>query len=314
MVAVMLGIALAVALPVAHAAHLTINDTVEAQITLTHDANWEFGVNSNGTLFDAYQAGSTINPGEAVTFSGTWYVNTPGNPDPGEGIIYVVEPDDPNSVSDIIYAHWSTLLGTPYGTATINIDVTSSPCYMGLGTLPAAFAGMGVVETGELFGIGGLFRDPNTAALVTIPSNLGITFGSDICVDIDIDIKPTSCPNPLNRKSKGVLPVAILGTQDFDVATIDPLTIKLSLGGNGDVAPLRYDFDDVATPYEGDECECHDLGPDGYMDLTLKFSTQELVGLDLSSYEVGDVVPLILTGNLRDSTSIIGQDCVLIVK
>ena len=34
---------------------------------------------------------------------------------------------------------------------------------------------------------------------------------------VPIDIKPQSCPNPLNVNSKGVLPVAILGTDTFDV-------------------------------------------------------------------------------------------------
>ena len=41
---------------------------------------------------------------------------------------------------------------------------------------------------------------------------------------VALDIMPQSCPNPLNAKSKGVLPVAILGTRgtpDFDVSTID---------------------------------------------------------------------------------------------
>jgi len=36
-------------------------------------------------------------------------------------------------------------------------------------------------------------------------------------IEVPVDIKPTSCPNPLNVKSRGVLPVAILGTADFDV-------------------------------------------------------------------------------------------------
>ena len=39
-----LGIVLALTLiPAAQAAHLFIDDSVEAQITLAHDANWEFG-------------------------------------------------------------------------------------------------------------------------------------------------------------------------------------------------------------------------------------------------------------------------------
>lgn len=296
MVAVMLGMALAVALPVAHAAHLTIDDTVEAQITLTHDAWWEFGVNSNETIFAAYQAGSTLNPGEVVTFTGTWYVNASGDPDPGEGIIYVVEPDDLNSVSDIINAQWSTQPGTPWGTATITIDVTSSSCYMGLGTLPAAFAGLGVVETGKLFGIVGLFRDPDTAAPVTIPSNLGIQFGSAICVDIDI--KPGSDPNCFNNNGHGVIPVAILsdcGDGGFDATQVDPDTVSLS----GLSVKVVGKNDKLLAHIE-------DVNGDGCDDLIVQIADQD------NAFEEGEV-EAILTGKLYDGTIINGVDSICIV-
>lgn len=42
-----------------------------------------------------------------------------------------------------------------------------------------------------------------------------------------IDIKPGSCPNPLNVKDKGALPVAVLRSKDFDVFNIDPASIRL---------------------------------------------------------------------------------------
>jgi hypothetical protein len=60
---------------------------------------------------------------------------------------------------------------------------------------------------------------------------------------VPFDIKPESCPNPLNTKSQGVLPVAILGTADFDVNTIDAASIRLA-----GVAPVRSTVEDVATP------------------------------------------------------------------
>lgn len=70
---------------------------------------------------------------------------------------------------------------------------------------------------------------------------------------VDVDIKPGSCPNPLNLKSKGVLPVAVLGTEEFDVTTIDPLSILLSREEVEEgVAPIRSDYEDVATPFEGE--------------------------------------------------------------
>ena len=68
-----------------------------------------------------------------------------------------------------------------------------------------------------------------------------------------VDIKPASWPNPFQLKSKGVLPVAICGTEDFDVLTIDPATVELTLEGLGvGVSPLRWSYKDVATPYEGE--------------------------------------------------------------
>lgn len=129
---------------------------------------------------------------------------------------------------------------------------------------------------------------------------------------VAVDIRPGSCPNPLNCKSKGVLPVAILGTAAFDVIEIDPATVRLA-----GVAPLRWDYEDVATPfspYTGkQDCglDCTSTGPDGYMDATLKFKAQEIlaaVGTDLRD---GDCVVAELTGNLRESaggTEIVGED------
>ena len=45
---------------------------------------------------------------------------------------------------------------------------------------------------------------------------------------VDIDIKPGSCPNPFNGKSKGSVPVAIVGTGEFDVTDIDITSIELA--------------------------------------------------------------------------------------
>lgn len=138
-----------------------------------------------------------------------------------------------------------------------------------------------------------------------------------VVVPVMIDIKPGSCPNPLNTKSKGVLPVAVLGTDDFDVTTIDPATIRLTREGNEvGVSPLRWSYEDVATPFEGELCECHDLNGDGYLDLTLKFSSQEVTDtLDLEG-EAGNTIPLFLTGSLTeeaDGTPIDGSDCVWVL-
>jgi hypothetical protein len=124
-------------------------------------------------------------------------------------------------------------------------------------------------------------------------------------IRVTVDVKPMSWPNPLNVKSKGVLPVAILGTEDFDVSQIDPATILLE-----GVAPLRWALEDVGTP--GDPL----AGPDGFTDLTLKFRSQEIVAA-LGPVNDGDVLALHLTGNLKEEhsgTPIEGEDVVRIIK
>ena len=129
-----------------------------------------------------------------------------------------------------------------------------------------------------------------------------------------VDIKPQSCPNPINVKQRGVVPVAILGTAEFDVTEIDLGSIQL-VG----VVPLRWDLEDVATPYNGPHYypssaySCTLAGPDGYIDLTLKFDAQELV-LALGGVSDGNVLDLQLTGNLHDGTPVFGMDVIIILK
>jgi len=137
-------------------------------------------------------------------------------------------------------------------------------------------------------------------------------------IDVYVDIKPGSCPNPLNTGKKGVIPVAVLGTEDFDVTMIDPSTIEISIEGVEDgVAPLRWSYEDIATPFEGELCDCHELEEDGHMDLTLKFDAQEVVNtLELEDL-AGDTNPLTITGNLMeeyDGTAFVGQDCMWILE
>jgi hypothetical protein len=134
-----------------------------------------------------------------------------------------------------------------------------------------------------------------------------------IPLPVPVDIKPTSCPNPLNTRSKGVLPVAILGADGVDVTTIDPATVRLE-----GVAPLRWGMEDVATPFEPwlgkSDCrkDCTTEGADGYMDLTLKFKTQEVVAV-LDAALDRECMVLTLTGNFFDGRAFEGEDVVLIL-
>ncbi|MHC4498761.1 MAG: LamG domain-containing protein [Planctomycetota bacterium] len=129
---------------------------------------------------------------------------------------------------------------------------------------------------------------------------------------IDVDIKPGSCPNPLNLESKGLLPVAVLGAEDFDVNAIDPASIMLA-----GVSAIRSNYEDVSSHViDQNECECNVAGRDGFVDLTLKFKTPQIVEEIIGSLDnpvAGEELVLPLTGALYDGTPIEGEDCVVLV-
>lgn len=119
---------------------------------------------------------------------------------------------------------------------------------------------------------------------------------------IAIDIKPDSDSNPINLKSKGLLPVAILTTEDFSPLLVDDETILF-----GDEGALSATAGDPVTPTKIKE---DDVDGDGDLDLLLFFSVNALVecgAIDEESTSIG------LTAELLDGTPIIGSDSVRIV-
>lgn len=66
----------------------------------------------------------------------------------------------------------------------------------------------------------------------------------NLTLAINIDIKPGSFPNGINRKSKGVIPVAILSTENFDASSIAPSTVAFGSNGAG-IAHAAWHIDDV---------------------------------------------------------------------
>lgn len=140
------------------------------------------------------------------------------------------------------------------------------------------------------------------------PSSDTATFTVIEEIEVSVDIKPLSWPNPINLKNNGLIPVAICGTEDFDVTEIDPPTVNIYLEGVGaGVYPVRWAYEDVADTERG--------GPDGYLDLVLHYKNQEVVDdSDLASYE-GEVT-LTIGGNLKeeyDGTPIAGEDIVWVL-
>ena len=115
----------------------------------------------------------------------------------------------------------------------------------------------------------------------------------EVVYDLNVDIKPGSDPNSVNLGSKGVLPVAILGTENAleDVTDIDEDTILI-----GGVAPAKSSIEDV--------------NDDGYDDLILHFKVPELVD-DGALDEYTE--KLTVVAELVDGTAVRGSDSVRIV-
>ena len=151
----------------------------------------------------------------------------------------------------------------------------------------------------------------------TSPINLLILSDIDIPIHlqpppsggpITIDIKPGGNPNNINLKSKGVVPVAVLTTGDFDAGTIDPETVLFA-----GAEPERWTLCDVDV--DGDE------------DMLFHFKTHKLVksdnnpdGLDENSTKATLTAKLIgtmisaMTTETTDGEVIQGTDTVRILS
>jgi len=156
---------------------------------------------------------------------------------------------------------------------------------------------------GQLLQFGFLNQASNSAGTGIFYDN--IAFGP-APLDVSLDIRPGGCPNPLNARTEGLVPAAVLGTVNLDVNDIDIASLRLE-----GLAPFLTGYEDVATPFGGEACGCTADGPDGYFDLTLKFRAQDLVDA-VGLPQVGERI-LTLTGTLLDGTPIQGVDCVVFV-
>jgi hypothetical protein len=79
--------------------------------------------------------------------------------------------------------------------------------------------------------------------------------------NVDIDIKPGIDPNSINTRSRGVVPVAILGN-DIDVSDIDVSTLRFGPCGSKSAEPALGGHTEDVNGY-------------GVMDLVVHFPTQD---------------------------------------
>jgi len=112
---------------------------------------------------------------------------------------------------------------------------------------------------------------------------------------VDIDIKPGSDPNCFNNDGHGVIPVAILGSADFDVIAIDPATVTL------ESLAVR------AAGRKGDlQAHIQDVNGDGFDDLVVQIE-------DVDGAFTDGTGTATLTGQLFNGTPFEGTDDICIV-
>ena len=255
-------------------------------------ADWTVNFSGQAALYNAFEVAGTGDANGNQT-----PITTDANPI-WSGVPAVVNLFNPG------WGRWS------FGLAAVGGGVTTGSFPNGDGAV--------VVGNGGATAFNGFLSDTfsNKAEGVQIAENEI----NEICfpvIPVSVDIRPQSCPNPLNCKAKGVLPVAIAGTADLDATTIDPATVRLA-----GVAALRSDIEDVTMPVEPftgkEDCDtdCALTGPDGFDDLTLKFDLQEVVAALGDAVQDDACVVVELTGNLRETaggTDIIGEDVMRIL-
>lgn len=126
------------------------------------------------------------------------------------------------------------------------------------------------------------------ATATTTSAQVATQCEGEVTLPVKVDIKPGSDVNPINLKSKGVIPVAILSTSSFDASKVETSSVKFGPSGANST-----------------QNSLEDVNGDGRIDLVLHFRTQAtgIRGKDTNAC---------LTGETTSGTPLDGCDSIRI--
>jgi hypothetical protein len=127
------------------------------------------------------------------------------------------------------------------------------------------------------------------------------TRDGDGCPDPVIDIKPGSAENPINLRSRGVIPVALLGEASLDVTQLDVDTLRFGRCGFVEARPA-HDLGDTRRTRKHVE----DVNGDGHVDLVTHYRQSE------AKFVAGDDEACLVVNNLNGAP-LLGIDAIKIV-
>lgn len=123
-------------------------------------------------------------------------------------------------------------------------------------------------------------------------NSYGVAVPSTETIEVDVDIMPGSFPNPINLRKKGVIPIAVLGSDTFVVTAIDVTTLEFA-----GAAP-KHDLADAVVYVD----HLGDVNSDGFADLVSHFPAPD------TNISPGDIEACI-TG-IADASTFIGCDSI----
>lgn len=210
---------------------------------------------------------------------------------PNQGLADVIELR--RHLDGALLASIAVPAGTYHAIVEINFPLTANETYQLVATTPnnKYYGSLGAMQfpvaNQELTVLGSYLGRPYNSLWLSFDSIT--TELTTQTIEAVIDIKPGSDINPINLKSRGLVPVAILTTDDLDALTVDPNSL-------------------IFAGAEVVKWVVQDINGDGKNDILLHFRTADLSALSSDSTEA------VLTGATIDSTPIIGKDSVKITQ